>query len=61
METAKQQGLEISKFYLPYAMLKDVIKLDFAPGGGLPMFVNLQQGMSILNTLPTSANQVSKW
>ena len=29
METAKQQGLEISKFYLAYDMLKDVIRLDF--------------------------------
>ena len=42
METAKQQGLEISKFYLIYDMLKDIINLDFAPAGGLLVFANLQ-------------------
>ena len=42
-------------------MLKDVVKLDFAPGEGLPIFPNLQHGMCILNTLSTTANQVSEW
>ena len=54
------QIMEISKFYLTYEMLKDIIKLDLALGGGLPVYENLQQGMSMLNTQPTSAQQVSK-
>ena len=41
IDTAKQHGLEISKFYLTDGMLKDIIKLDFAPGGGLPVISNL--------------------
>ena len=30
-------------------MLKDVFKLDLTPEGGLPVFSNMQRGMSILN------------
>ena len=51
-ETVKMQIMEISKFYLTYEMLKDIIKLDLALGGGLPVYENLQQGMSMLNILP---------
>ena len=59
--TESHQGLEISKFYLTDDTLKDVIKLDLTPGGELAVFLNLQRGMCIPNTLPTSANQVSEW
>ena len=52
--------MEIGKFYPTDEMLKDVIKLDVAPGGGLPVFTNLQREISMLNTLPTSAQQVSE-
>ena len=41
-------------------MLKDIIKLDLAPGGDLPVWENLQRGMRIINTLPTSTQVVSK-
>ena len=54
------QIVEISKFYLTDDMLKGIIRLDLAPGGGLPVLDNLQRGMSILNTLPTSAQVMSK-
>ena len=60
-ERARLQAMDISKFHLTDDMLKDIIKLDFAPGGDSPLISNLQQGMSILNTLPTTANQVSGW
>ena len=49
-EAAKLQAVEIRMFYLTDEMLKDIIKLDLAPGGGLPVFGNLQTGMSMLNT-----------
>ena len=60
-DTASRQGLEISTFYLTDDMLKDIVRMDLAPGGGLPVFSNLQCGMCILHTLPTSAGQVSEF
>ena len=53
-ERARLQAMDISKFHLTDDMLKDIIKLDLAPGGGLPVFTILQRGMIVLNTLPTS-------
>ena len=41
-------------------MLKNIIKLDLAPGGDLPVWENLQREMSILNILPTSTQVVRK-
>ena len=40
-ERARLQAMEISKFHLTDGMLKDIIKLDLAPGGGLPVFYDL--------------------
>ena len=40
-DTARNQGLEICKFYTIDNMLNNVIKFDFAPGWGLLVFVNL--------------------
>ena len=52
--------MEIGKFYPTDEMLKDVIKLDVKPGGGLSVFADLQWGMSMLNTIPTYVQQVSE-
>ena len=62
-DTASRQGLEMSKLYLTDDMLKDIVRLDLAlaPGGGLPVFSDLQHGMCILNTLHTTVSQVSEW
>ena len=53
-DTAAEQAVEINTFHLTDNMLKDVIKLDVAPGGGLPVWPNLQRGVCILNMLPTT-------
>ena len=42
-------------------MLKDILKLDLAPGGSLPVWANLQQRMCILNLLPRLASQVAEY
>ena len=54
------QSINISKFYPTDDMLKNIIKLDLAPGGDLPVWENLQREMSILNILPTSTQVVRK-
>ena len=41
-------------------MLNDLIKSDLAPGECLLVWDNLQCGMIVINTLPTSAQGVSK-
>ena len=33
------KSVEISKFHLTAKMLKDIIKLDLAPEGGLPVYI----------------------
>ena len=58
-DVAAEQAVEINTFHLTDNMLKDVIKLDLMPGGGLPVWSNLQHGVCILNMLPKSAEQIS--
>ena len=60
-DTASEQAVEMNTFHLTDDMLKDVIKLDLAPGGGLPVWSNLHRGMCILNMLPTSAGQITEF
>ena len=59
--TADQMRMEIYTFQSIYDMLKDIVRLDIAPRGSLPVWLNLQRGMCILNLLPTSASQVAKY
>ena len=54
------QGVEISNIFLTNVILKDLIQLTLIPGGGLPVWENLQWGICILNNLPTSAQLVSE-
>ena len=60
-ETANQMCMEIYTFQFTDDMLKDTLKLDVAPGGALPVWSNLQQGMCIVNSLPTSAIQGAEY
>ena len=58
-DTAAEQAVEINTFHLMDDMLKDVIKLDVAPGGGQPVWSNFEHGVCILNMLPTSTEQIT--
>ena len=40
-ETADQMSMEIYTSLFMDDMLKDILKLDFAPGGSLPVWENL--------------------
>ena len=42
-------------------MLRDILKINVAPGGSLMVRSNLQRAMCILNSLPTSATQVAEY
>ena len=57
-DTAAEQAVEINTFHLMDDMLKDVIKLDVAPGGGQPVWSNFEHGVCILNMLPTTTEQI---
>ena len=59
-DTSTQQCMEINTFHLTGDMLNDIVKIDLAPGWGLPVWFNLQHGICILNLLPTSAGQVTE-
>ena len=61
-ESAGQMTMEIYTFLFPDEMLKqDILRIDFVPGGSLPVCSNRQRGMCILNSLPTLATQVAKY
>ena len=53
--------MEIYTFLFTDEMLKDILKLDFAPEGSLPVWSNPQRGMCIPNSLPTLATQVAEY
>ena len=58
---ATQHCVEINTFHLTKDMLEDIVKQDLAPGGGLTVWSNLQCGMCILDSLPTSAGRVTEF
>ena len=58
-ETAFNMRMEITTIQLTDDMLKDIFKLDFAPGGNKPVWQNMQRGICILNCLPKLVTQVA--
>ena len=60
-EIVDQMRMEIITFQFTDDMLKDILRLDVAPKGALQVWSNLQQGMCILNSLPTPASQVAEY
>ena len=58
-DAALEQDVETWTFHPTKKMLKDVIKLDVAPGWGLPVWSNLQWELCILKKLPTSTEKIS--
>ena len=60
-DTVSQQCVEINTFHPADEILKDIARLDLAPGGGLLVWSNLQHGMCILDSLPTSAGQLMEF
>ena len=51
--------MEITTIQFTDDMLKDILKLDFAPGGNEPVWQNMQKGVYILDYLPKLATQVA--
>ena len=51
--------MEITNIQITDDMLKDILKLDLAPGGNDPVWQTMMRGITILNCLPRSATQVT--